>query len=116
MAHWCDTWPHIIIASVILKDNKIKLWKVGQNPLRDKYSIEMLIKEHPEYSYEEKKWTVNNDLGHNKVFYEHSKNWFRQWELHPQHLGGSPFVDDDFDFEKIFGGRYEVVKPLKIGD
>nr|WP_243156853.1 phage antirepressor KilAC domain-containing protein [Clostridium beijerinckii] len=57
MAHWCDTWPHIIIASVILKDNKIKLWKVGQNPLRDKYSIEMLIKEHPEYSYEEKKWT-----------------------------------------------------------
>ncbi|MZK54169.1 hypothetical protein GT711_28390 [Clostridium beijerinckii] len=116
MAHWCDTWPHIIIASVILKDNKIKLWKVGQNPLRDKYSIEMLIKEHPEYSYEEKKWTVYNDLGHNKVFYEHSKNWFRQWELHPQHLGGSPFTDDGFDFEKIFGGRFEVVKPLKIGD
>jgi hypothetical protein len=116
MAHWCDTWPHVIIASVILKDSKIKLWKVGQNPLNDKYNIQGLIKEHPEYSYEEKKWTVYNDLGHNKVFYEHSKNWFKQWELHPQHLGGSPFVDDGFDFEKIFGGRYEVVKPLKIGD
>ncbi|WP_271814209.1 hypothetical protein [Clostridium beijerinckii] len=116
MAHWCDTWPHVIIASVILKDSKIKLWKVGQNPLSEKYSIKELIKEHPEYSYEEKKWTVYNDLGHNKVFYEHSKNWFRQWELHEQHIGGSPFIDEDFDFEEIFGGRFQVVKPLKIGD
>ena len=41
---------------------------------------------------------------------------FYQNLLHEQHLGGSPFIHDDFDFGKILGGRYEVVKPLKLGD
>lgn len=116
MAHWCDTWPHEIVASVILKDNKIMLWKVGQNPLSDKYSIEGLTEAHPEYSYAEKKWTVYNDLGHSKVFNQYSKKWMKQWEVHEDRLGGSPFAEDDVDLSNVFGGRYEMVKPLKIGD
>jgi hypothetical protein len=116
MAHWCDTYPHIIVASVILKNNKIKLWKTGENRLKDKYNIDMLIKEHPEYSYQEKEWTAYNDLGHNKVFAEYSKDWFRQWELHEDYKGMSPFEEDDFDLSKVFGGRFEVIKPLKVGD
>lgn len=115
MAHWCDTWPHIIVASVILKDNKIKLWKVGEYSLKDKYNIEALMKEHPEYSYQEKEWTVYNDLGHNKVFREHSRKWFSQWKLHEKHIGGSPFEEDDFDLSEVFGGRFKIIKPLKIG-
>jgi len=113
MAHWCDTWPHTIVTSVILKDNKIKLWKTGQNPLKDKYDIENLIKNHPQYSYQEKAWPVFNDIDHEKVFADYSKKWFKQWELHEKHLGGSPFIDDDF--EGLIGGRYEVVKTLKVG-
>lgn len=114
MAHWSDTWPHVIVASVILKNNKIKLWKVGENRLKDKYNIEALIKEYSEYSYQEKEWTVQNDLGHNKVFGEHSKIWFRQWELHEDYKGCSPFEEDDF--QDLVGGRFKVIKPLKIGD
>lgn len=116
MAHWCDTYPHIIMASVILKDNKIKLWKVGQNPLKDKYNIDALIKSHPEYSYQEKEWTVFNDLGHNKVFDEHSKNWFKQWKLHEDYVGEGPFEECKIDLSKAFSGRFEVIKPLKIGN
>lgn len=116
MAHWCDTWPHTIVASVILKDNKIKLWKVGQNRLKDKYDIKGLIKAHPEYSYQEKEWIVHNDLGHNKVFSEHSKKWYRQWKLHEDYHGSSPFEEDDFDLSEVFGGRFQVVKPLKVGN
>lgn len=116
MAHWCDTWPHEIVASVILKDNKIMLWKVGQNPLSDKYMVGGLEKDHPEYSYFEKRWTVHNNLGHNKVFDEHSKNWLKKWELHEDFRGSSPFQEDDIDLSNIFGGRFEIVKPLKIGN
>ena len=101
MINWCDTYPHIIVASVILKDNKIKLWKVGQNRLRDTYDIEGTIKIHPAYSYEEKEWIVFNDLDHEKVFIEDSKKWFKQWEHHEKHLGGSPFEDDDFEMGGI---------------
>lgn len=114
MAHWSDTCPHVILASVILKDNKIKLWKVGENPLKDKYNIEALVKEHTRYSYQEKEWTVFNDLGHKKVFNEHSRNWLKQWELHEEFKGCSPFEEDGF--EDLIGDRYEVVKDLKIGN
>jgi hypothetical protein len=116
MPHWCDTWSHVIVASVILKDNKIKHWEVSGNPLKDKYNIGALIKEHPEYSYQEKEWTVFNDLGHNKVFSEHSRKWFKQWELHEDCKGSSPYVEDDLDLSEVFGGRFQVVKPLKIGN
>jgi len=92
MAHWCDTWPHVIVASVILKDNRIMLWKVGENRLSDKYNIEGLIREHPEYSYKEKEWIVNNGGVNNKVFYECLKKWFNQWKLHEDHMEGSPFI------------------------
>lgn len=116
MAHWCDTWPHEIVASVILKDNKIKLWKVGENALRDKYNISMLVKEHPEYSYQEKEWTVHNDKGHNLVFGEYAPDWFKQWNLHEDYRGMSPFEKDDFDLSGAFEGRFQVLKPLKLGD
>ena len=109
MAHWCDTYPHIIIASVILKDNKIKLWKTGQNALKDKYDIENTVLNHPKYSYQEKEWTVYNDLEHEKVFNSYSKDWFKQWELHEKHLGGSPFEDDSSE-------EYEIIKTLKVGN
>lgn len=115
MAHWCDTCPHVIVASVILKDNKIKIWKVGQNPLKEKYNIDVLVKEHPEYSYQEKEWIVFNDLGHNKVFDEHSKDWFKQWELHEDYHGFSPF-EDDSGFNEMLGERFECIMPLKIGN
>lgn len=94
MAHWCDSWLHTIVASVILKDNKIMQWKVGQNRLKDKYNIEGLIKAHPEYSFQEKEWDVHNITGHNKVFSKYSKKWFRQWELHEDFVGDSPFEDN----------------------
>jgi len=114
MAHWCDTWPHTIVASVILKDNKIKLWKVGENPLKDKYDIKALEAIHSEYSYQEKEFAVYDDWEHEKVFNQYSKEWFKQWELHENYKGSSPFEEDGF--EGLIGGRYEIIKTLKVGD
>lgn len=101
MAHWADTWPHVVVASVILKDNKIIFWKIGESSLKNSFSIEALIKDHPRYSYQEKKWTVNNDDEHNDIFYKYSREWFKQWEVHEDHVGCSPFEYDDFEKLKL---------------
>jgi hypothetical protein len=114
MAHWLDTFPHKICASVILKNNKIKFWKVGENPLKDKYNIPALEKEHPEYSYKEQYFEVNNKFEHNVVFEVEAVEWFRQWDLHEDFKGSSPFVQEKF--EGLIGGRYQIISPIKTGN
>lgn len=117
MPHWSDEYPHDLHATVILKDNKIKLWKVGDGKLNQKYDIDRTIQEHPEYSYQEKTWSVNSDAEHNDVFNIHAPGWFRQWKMHEKAHGGTPW-DDSFtqaELDQVFGGRYSFVKALKAG-
>lgn len=117
MAHWCDTWPHDIYASVLLKDNKIKLWKVGQNKLSDSYNTSALAEQHPEYSYKEICFTVNNNDEHNNAFDVLSREWFKQWEVHEDFRGINPHDPPEFKpGDVLIGTRFEIVKPLKEGN
>lgn len=93
MPHWVETYPHTIWASVILKDNKISDWKIGQNRLSQKYNIQSLHEAHPEYTYEEHSWEVSDDDEHSDVFDIHASEWFRQWELHEDFIGSKPYED-----------------------
>jgi hypothetical protein len=84
MPHWLDVYPHEIHASVILKNNKIKMWKVGEMKLSRSYKIDDLKTQHPDYSYQEKTWVVNNRDEHQAVFDTHAREWYKQW----QHVDG----------------------------
>lgn len=91
MLHWCNTFPHEIYASVILKDNKIKMWKVAASKLSRDYNIARLIEERSEYAYEEIAFTANNNEEHCKIFSKDAVDWLNQWELHEEFEGFSPF-------------------------
>ena len=93
MPHWSEVYPHDLHASAILKNNKIKIWKVGDGKLSEKYLIDSLIKEHPEYSYQEKTWTVNNDSEHGEVFGKLAPEWFSQWEHADDYRGFRAYND-----------------------
>jgi|GEM_PF-875062 ASCH domain. len=82
--HWSDRYPHDLHASAILKNGKIKRWKVGNGKLSNKYNIDLLM---PDYSYQEKTWTVNNFLESQDVFNRHSPDWFRQWPHADDYIG-----------------------------
>ncbi|WP_405173783.1 hypothetical protein [Paenibacillus sp. FSL H8-0260] len=80
MPHWLDVYPHEVHASVILKNDKIKIWKVGERKLSGSYKIDDLKTQHPKYSYHEITWAVNNQDEHNAVFAKHAREWYRQWQ------------------------------------
>lgn len=86
MAHWIDTYPHNIFTSVILKDNKIILWKTGGHTLKDNYLIDKT-----KYSYFENCFVANCKEEHDLIFEERSIEWFKQWELHENFNGFSPY-------------------------
>ena len=94
MPHWIDVYPHDIHASVILKNNKIKLWKVGDRKLNEKYAIDELIKQRPDYSYSEFTWSVNSSEEHNEIFFLNAPEWFKQWEIHEEFQGFDPYKRD----------------------
>jgi hypothetical protein len=83
MSHWVDTYPHEIYASVLLLDNKIEGWKVGQRYWTFPQEAKAYWKMHRinDYTSHWQLWTVNNSDEHNRVFSELSTEWYRQWEL-----------------------------------
>lgn len=87
MPHWIDTYPHEVHASVILKNDEIKTWKVGERKLSGSYKIDDLTTQHPEYSYQEKTWVVKNSDEHNAIFDTHARDFFKQWK-HADDLTG----------------------------
>lgn len=97
MAHWIDEYPHELHANVLLLDNKIECWKVGNTKAEDGYwpfkaywkkdRFKIVQDEHGcaffdmgDYKIETKTWVVNNDQEHSDVFYIHAPEWFKQWE------------------------------------
>lgn len=85
--HWSDKYPHDLHASVILKNGKIKIWKVGNGKLSEKYNVKHLETERPHYSYQEKTWIVQDRYEHNDVFSKHAPEWFRQWPHSDEYIG-----------------------------
>ncbi|GAA4879488.1 hypothetical protein GCM10023310_69570 [Paenibacillus vulneris] len=96
MAHWIDEYPHELHANVLLLDNKIECWKVGDTkadegywPFKSRWKVDRMktinmgsydVMGLGDYKVETKTWTVNNRQEHNDVFTLHSKEWFKQWE------------------------------------
>jgi hypothetical protein len=82
MTHWSDIYPHELHANVLLLDNKIECWKVGNTKAEEYWPFKAYWKLDRLNDYEVKShtWVVNNDEEHNEVFRTLSKEWFRQWE------------------------------------
>lgn len=92
--NWLDTYPHKIYASALLLEGMLYNWKVGQrhweNPTDSKMRFTDLDKIN-RMTIAYTCWEVKNDEEHNLVFAKYSKDWFKNWELHPSYLYGSPF-------------------------
>jgi hypothetical protein len=96
MVHWSDEYPHELHANVLLLDNKIECWKVGNTkadegywPFRAHWKIDRMrlkpvdgydVWNLGDYEIQTKTWIVNNDKEHDDVFNIHAPEWFKQWE------------------------------------
>lgn len=90
MAHWVDTYPHRVYASVLLLDGKIYNYKIGQNHWEHPAEVKMRLSDFNkidrmtvEYTYFE----VNNDEEHNAAFEVLARDWFKNWEIHENYIG-----------------------------
>ncbi|MFD0682392.1 MULTISPECIES: hypothetical protein [unclassified Paenibacillus] len=92
LKHWVDTYPHVIHASVLLLDNKIENWKVGQRS-KETYEFRGFWKKDRlnDYTSYTISWTVNNSEEHNAVFTKIAPMWFRQWEVASDFNGSVPY-------------------------
>lgn len=91
LKHWCETYPHYIWVSVLLKDNKIIDLKVGQHRIIQRYDMNNLIRHYPDYSYAENKYVVYSSEDHNRIFEKDAKQWMKQWGIHKDFDGCLPF-------------------------
>jgi hypothetical protein len=92
--HWIDTYPHEVYASVLLLDNKILNWKVGEtyweSPLFVYTSLDMWF-DVDDLEARYTSWTVHTPEEHNRVFQELAPEWFKQWEIHEKFKGFKPY-------------------------
>lgn len=82
-----NKFPQEIHSSALLVDGKIFHWKTGPSywkhygeitlPLNLPFDMEASV-------VENKTWTVNNKEEYDAVFDTHSKEWFKQWEMHEE--------------------------------
>jgi len=95
MEHWVETYPHTVYASVLLKDNKITNWKIGERKWTHNMDMTRMFKlpfnmdDYKGETVESTAFEVNNSEEHNKAFSELAREWFRQWELHEEYQGQS---------------------------
>lgn len=87
MTHWIHTYPHTIYASVLLVNNKIYDWKVGQNYWDER---DLRIKDGT-VNIESTSWEVNSSEEHDQVFTIHAKEWMKQWDIHEDYNGFYPY-------------------------
>lgn len=91
--HWSDEYPHSIFASVLLLDGKIENWKVVNYPKKSPgdFSGYWKLDRLNDYTSEWKEFICNNDEEHHKAFTRWSAEWFRQWPLADDFMGGRPY-------------------------
>ena len=99
MAHWVETYPHTVYASVLLKDNKITNWKIGERRWLHHMDMTRRVK-HPfslddyaDETVESKAWEVNNSEEHSRVFEVLAKEWFKQWKIHEDYEGSPAYKE-----------------------
>lgn len=79
--NWIETYPHKIYASVLLLDNKIIDYLIGEHYWKSPYNVTLrgqipyndLCKCKTEYTF----WNVDNREEHNKVFSKLAKDWIK---------------------------------------
>ncbi|MGG2091295.1 hypothetical protein AB1283_00830 [Bacillus sp. S13(2024)] len=94
MAHWVDTYPHKVYASVLLLDNKIYNWKIGQRYWDSPFSMTIRTSDMEKFSKMKTKyihWEVNTSDEHQEVFEKHAREWFKQFEIHEEYIGSDPY-------------------------
>lgn len=97
MAHWVETYPHTVYASVLLKDGKITNWKIGQRRWEHNMDMTRMFKlpfnlaDYEGETVESTSWEVNNDKEHNEVFESLAREWMKQWEVHEECNGNPPY-------------------------
>jgi hypothetical protein len=83
-------YPHKVYASVLLFDNKIVMWKVGSSYWSQPgvVSVKGRLPGHIlEGRTVWKEFEVKDNYENNMVFQWHSKQWFKNWEIHEKHAG-----------------------------
>ena len=89
-------YPKIIYATAVLVNGKIYQWKIG--PTRPSTGLGITIRL-PEgevltnIEQKVKEFVVHGPKEEWKVFREQALEWFRQWPLHPKHVGLAPYND-----------------------
>jgi hypothetical protein len=80
--HWSDEYPHMIYVSVLLLDNRIENWKVGNyqwhNPGECKCYWK--FKRLKDYKVQSIGFWCKNDEEHNRVFTELAPKWLKQFK------------------------------------
>ncbi|MGE6599686.1 hypothetical protein [Bacillus proteolyticus] len=94
MAHWVDTYPHDVYASVLLLDGEIYNWKIGQRYWKSPWGMTWrfpLPESMDKFTVETNKWTVNTPKEPEEVFQNHAREWFKQWEVAEGYVGSNPY-------------------------
>lgn len=79
---WIDEYPHSVYASVLLLDNKIEAYKIGNHP---KNVLTFTAYWKPDrlndYTSDHKEFIVNNSKEHELAFTKLAREYFSQWEV-----------------------------------
>ncbi|MGG3874692.1 hypothetical protein [Brevibacillus laterosporus] len=90
MKDWSDTYPHKVYASVLLLDGKIYSYRIGPSYWESPFEVKMRVSDFPKIkrmTVEHTSFEVNNDQEHTEAFTVQAVNWFKNWEIHDDHLG-----------------------------
>lgn len=90
MAHWVDTYPHKVYASVLLLDGKIYNYKIGEDYWKHPLEVKMRFSDFEKIdrmTVEHTYFEVNNVEEHNAAFKVLAREWFKSWEIHEDHIG-----------------------------
>lgn len=90
MPHWVDTYPHKVYASVLLLDDKIYNYKIGQNYWKSPMYVTMRTSDFDKMDRMRVEYTffeVSDSEEHSKAFDVYARDWFKQWEVHEEYVG-----------------------------
>jgi hypothetical protein len=97
---WDEAYPHSVYASVLLnEEGKILNWRIGSYYWKQPIEAKMRFRDYAKISLltvRYKEFIVNNDYEHDKAFEVDAIEFFKQFELAEDHIGASPFEEDDF--------------------
>jgi hypothetical protein len=101
MKNWISTYPHEIIASVMLLDGKIYNYRIGEHPIGDQPFGKLIRVKISEEEMEKEKlmeietiaFEVNNVNEHRDIFNVIAREWFKTWEIHEDLVGNRPYRD-----------------------